>query len=365
MNVLILTPDRVGSTLLQRLITIYMNAHTYDKPVINLHELTVGLELYYSDIYNKEILGTAMSKSKAWGYYQTLEEITTLLHNADHYKTCRLARYHVVNRNDSLQEQAQLYNYINKNFYVISARRNNLFEHAISWGIHGVSTKLNVYTHQEKINTFYNIYKNGITIHPIKLRKHLNDYKEYINWCDTYFNITSYFDYEKDLKNIEKYILGLDIFPNQERKSWEDIFDIPWTDWNKCHKLISDFGGSDIKLLENNTIADLTPAVLQTSLSLVDQNYLLQHGPKYMKAHDEIAQLIWRGALPTNVPIKLQTMAEKRKIIKNFDECVDIYNKWVDENNMGIKYTNNELKQIANEEVKSWYNEAPKNLLLE
>jgi len=364
MNVLILTPDRVGSTLLQRLITIYMNAHEYDKPVINLHELTNGLQLYYSDVYNKEVLGKPKFH-KSWGYYQTLEEITDLLRDTDHYKTGRLARYHIVNRNDSLQDQVQFYNYINENFYVISARRNNLFEHAISWGIHGVTNKLNVYTHQEKINTFYNVYKNGVTIHPIKLIKHLNDYKEYINWCDTYFNVTSYFDYEKDLKDIEKYILGLDIFPNQERKSWEDIFDIPWHDWNRCHKLISDFGGSDIKLLENNTVTDLTPALLQTSLSLVDQNYLLQHGTKYMKAHDEIAQLIWRGALVTNVPIKLQTMAEKRNIIKNFDECIEVYNKWVDENGMGIKYTDNDLKQIANDEVKNWYNEVPKNLLLE
>jgi hypothetical protein len=363
MNVLILTPDRVGSTLLQRLITIYMNAHTYDKPVINLHELTNGLESYYSDIYNKEILGKP--KSREWGYYQKLEEVTTLLRNADHYKTCRLARYHIVNRFDSLPEQVQFYNYINENFYVISARRNNLFEHAISWGIHGVSKKLNVFTHQEKIDTFYNIYKNGVTIHPTKLTKHLNDYKEYINWCDTYFNVSSYFDYEKDLKNIEKYILGLDIFPNQERKTWEDIFDIPWTDWNKCHKLVSDFGGSDIKLLENNTITDLTPTVLQTSLSLVDQNYLIQHGPKYVNAHNGIAQLVFQGALVTNVPIKLQTLAEKRKIIKNFDECVEVYNKWVDDNGMGIKYTHDELKLLSNNEVKEWYNDVPKNLLLE
>lgn len=57
MNVLILTPDRVGSTLLQRLITIYMAAHDYDKPVINLHELSNGLMKYYSPTFNQEVLG--------------------------------------------------------------------------------------------------------------------------------------------------------------------------------------------------------------------------------------------------------------------------------------------------------------------
>ena len=49
MNVLILTPDGVGSTLLQRVLTISMQLHEFDRPVINLHELTNGLEKYYSD----------------------------------------------------------------------------------------------------------------------------------------------------------------------------------------------------------------------------------------------------------------------------------------------------------------------------
>ena len=40
MNVLLLTPDRVGSTLLQRTLTVYMLRRGFDKPVINLHELT-------------------------------------------------------------------------------------------------------------------------------------------------------------------------------------------------------------------------------------------------------------------------------------------------------------------------------------
>jgi len=57
MNVLILTPDRVGSTLLQRLITVYMQANDFDRPVINLHELTNGLMKYYSPVFNTEVLG--------------------------------------------------------------------------------------------------------------------------------------------------------------------------------------------------------------------------------------------------------------------------------------------------------------------
>ena len=80
MNVLILTPDRVGSTLLQRLITIYMQFHSFDRPVINLHELTNGLMKYYSPVFNAEVLG----KPNDWGYYQNLAQITELLASVDH-----------------------------------------------------------------------------------------------------------------------------------------------------------------------------------------------------------------------------------------------------------------------------------------
>ena len=366
MNVLILTPDRVGSTLLQRLITVYMAGHKYDKPVINLHELTNGIQSYYSDVFNKEVLGKKRAADGITFDFQSLDEIVKLLHNADHYKTARIAKYWLDTRNDPLPEQVKFYNYLNENFYIISARRSNLFEHAISWGINGVSKKLNVFSPEEKINTFQEIYKNGITIHRDAIHHHLKQYQEYIKWADRYFRISSYFDYENDLKDIEKYILNLDIFPGKERRTWEDIFSIPWSDWNKCHKLVGDLGTNDIKLIENysNPTKDLTPALLQNNLSLVDQNYLMTHGKKYVEVYQGIQQLQSQGILVTGIPIKLQTLAEKKKIIKNFDECVEVYNTWVDENGFGKKYTHDEIKMIANEEVKEWYNEVPSGLLL-
>lgn len=65
MNVLILTPDAVGSTLLQRLITIYMQFYEFDRPVINLHELTNGLEVYFSADFNQPIV--SKRRVEKWG----------------------------------------------------------------------------------------------------------------------------------------------------------------------------------------------------------------------------------------------------------------------------------------------------------
>lgn len=87
MNVLILTPDRVGSTLLQRLVSVY--AHTNDL-TINLHELTNGLVNYHNDTYNRSVLG---KKRKQLGYHQSLETVTGLLKDCNYRVVSRLAHF--------------------------------------------------------------------------------------------------------------------------------------------------------------------------------------------------------------------------------------------------------------------------------
>jgi len=140
MNVLILTPDAVGSTLLQRMLTIYMQFHQFDRPVINLHELTNGLAKYYSPEFNRELVSKQAIKS--WGYYQSLEQVVELLSSVDHYKTSRLAHYHILRRGDTLAQQIPFYNYLNENFYVIACRRANVFEHAVSMTLSNITKKL-------------------------------------------------------------------------------------------------------------------------------------------------------------------------------------------------------------------------------
>lgn len=161
MNVLILTPDAVGSTLLQRMLTIYMQFHDFGRPVINLHELTNGLAKYYSSEFNQEIVSKKAVKN--WGYFQSLQQVVELLSSVDHYKTSRLAHYHLIRRGDSLEQQVPFYNYLNENFYIIACRRTNVFEHALSLTLNRITNKLNVYNPYEKIDAFYEIYKSGVS----------------------------------------------------------------------------------------------------------------------------------------------------------------------------------------------------------
>lgn len=373
MNVLILTPDAVGSTLLQRMLTIYMQFHDFDRPVINLHELTNGLEKYYSPEFNREIVSKKTVKN--WGYYQSLQQVVELLSSVDHYKTSRLAHYHILRRGDTLEQQIPFYNYLNENFYIIACRRANVFEHALSMTLSTITKKLNVFDAYEKIDTFYKIYQSGVALDPATFVNQLDSYKLYLKWSEQFFNIGSYFNYEQDIPNLEKYIFNLPVFVDQPRlTSWEKNFGISFNDWNKMHYARSDLNtlmlesnqGMEKLLLGNNENVELYqqhalptwPSVANVDdfdnlpqavkqqwlqhiihqdgiVSLLNkdkQQELLQYKQGYDQAQIAISQMIELGIIVNGPPIKKQTLKEKSKIIKNFDQLVELYNQWTETN---------------------------------
>lgn len=375
MNVLILTPDAVGSTLLQRLITIYMQFHDFDRPVINLHELTNGLEKYFSTDFNREIL--SKRRVENWAYYQSLEDIVELLSDVDHYKTTRLALYHIKNRQDPIEKQVPFYHYLNQNFFVIACRRHNIFEHALSMALNTVTKKLNVYSHEEKIQSFIDIYADRITIDERVFLDQLQSYRSYIAWSQNYFSVASYFYYDEHVQNIEKYILDLPIFHgHKHRVTWKQQFNIEFNDWNRYQHAASDLGSlsldqvSDLRntlrhmpnrlelyqkialpewpaVRTEHDIADL-PVTIQESFSDMIQQHIIrnmitgldptvrswleQHRNGYQVASKAIERMQELDIIVSPPPIKKQTLIEKMRIISNFDQCLAKYNEWILEN---------------------------------
>jgi hypothetical protein len=57
--------------------------------------------------------------------------------------------------------------------------------------------------------------------------------------------------------------------------------------------------------------------------------------------------------LVTGVPLKLQSLKEKQQVIRNFDQCVDWYNQWVEKTGFGKKYALDDLekKSVAEEKL--------------
>ena len=418
MNVLILTPDAVGSTLLQRLITIYMQFHTYDRPVINLHELTNGIVKYHNEHFNQEVLG---KKDGAWGYYQSLEQIVDLLSSVDHYKTSRLAHYHIRNRKDPLADQIPFYKYLNKNFYIISCRRHNIFEHALSWCLTKITKKLNVYNDVEKIDSFFELYRDGIDLDPNSLLQTLNAYKQYVIWVNDHFNVANYFYYEEHLPCVEKYILNLPIFAQHSKKlTWQDQFGMQFDQWNLCHYVSSDLGSlalnqpekfaqlanlTEVTKIANganmflssykqvadpawpiiNSVADYLalpehirneventhgvklsidnelasraklPQPLIELLPEQHQQYLTHHKDKYEDSMHTIRNMVNHGVMINAPPIKKQTLAEKKHIVRNYQHLLQIYNQWIEHNpDMGQPLDNTTLDQFADIETARW-----------
>jgi hypothetical protein len=370
MNVLILTPDRTGSSLLLNLITIYMQFHEYDHPVLSYYDLGYGLVKYYSDVFNNEVLDSA---KQFYDCDQTLPEIRDLLKSVDHYKTSRLSFATIQRRQDSVADQNKFYQYLNENFFIISARRENLFEHALSSCIK-IHTKLgNVSDPHQKFNLFADVYKNKILISKENIHKHLDQYQQYLKWCNDHFDIGSYFYYDKNISNVEQYILQLPIFDNQRQKiSWKNKFDIEFNEWNKVNNLISDLSGlgqqlqltnSDTPLLTDHgeNIPKWQLSVTEnhkkivSSLNQTDVEFLKKHARKFVQANNRLDELLDYKIIERPMQVKLQTMIEKKLSIKNFDQCVEWYNEWVTANNLGQIYSEDTAYQSEINELKSWH----------
>ena len=336
MNVLILTPDRVGSTLLQRMITVYANINENNDPLtINLHELTNGLASYHNDKFNRTVLG---KKEGHWGYHQSLSTVVDLLKNCNHDVVSRLAYYHIKNRNDSLSDQLDFYRYLNENFYIIVAKRKNLFEHAMSWCISAESKKLNVYSFEEKYQVFQEIHEHGINVQHESIEKYLKQYQEYLDWVDRHFTVNSYFEYERDLPDIENFILNLNVFKQHKKPvDWADRFGIEWVNWNRIHYLLS-----------------LVP--FNYAFSDEEKLFIKDHIDSYTETRVALQDLQDSGILVSGIPIKLHTLKEKVSIIKNIGECLAYYNHWVatEQPNYAISYDSKMLSTTAQIEYSKW-----------
>lgn len=359
MNILILTPDRVGSTLLQRVLTVRMQFENYNKSVINLHELTNGIVKSLDGILSKPSGGP-----KNWTYFQTLPEIVNLLSSTDHYVTARLAKYHINNRKDTLQDQLLLYEYLNKNFYIISCNRTNLFEHAISWAFYAYTKKLNAFSHQEKQEIYEKLTANKLYIDPKVLTNHLDNYRKYENWVTSHFQVNATYNYEVDSQDLEGYCKKLNIFNNYN--SWNQHYGISWNDFNRCHYIQSDTSNISLQLTNSSSATDgllplgatstdlVTTKATGTNYVLEQQKFLEKNINNYNQTYNSIIEMADRGIVPNGIPIKLQTLLEKYSLIHNINECLDAYNEWATKNSV-MTYTRVDLANQAISELKYWY----------
>ena len=291
MNVLILTPDGVGSTILQRITTLAMYLNKED--VVNCHELTNGLIEKHQKIY----------KDFSQQYSQKLEDIETLLKKSKSSLVSRLAKYHIDNRRDPVSSQTQFYKFLQQyNDKILVCKRKNIFEYAMSWSIREKSKVLNVYNKQHRASV-----KKVSSVEPSFFLQKCKEYVRYMGWIDDNFKnyeVVYYEDFALDPDHIIKNIFNIEnVFKNAFGEKLVEIF--------KKEYLIS------------NKKIDLTDKLNFKSL---------------LKYKDTMTKLEKKSILPSGIaaPIKNTTLQDKKNMVNNYNECKEIFldfarrHNWID-----------------------------------
>lgn len=320
-NYLILTPDGVGSTYLQRALTVYLQYANLD--YWNTHELLNGLGNRDGNLY----------KDFGLGYTQTLDEICNLLLITGNLLVSRVANYHVAQRqteNNSNENYNIFYKECNRKFNNIIFCERDPFEYALSWAIRKESNKLNVYSINERITT------HGIDLmRSIDLdffQKKLEQYTQYEYWASENFNVTYTVNYDDLHNNVDSTVQNITGLSH----SLNELIGVSLQDYSRYRYL------SSLYIQTNDPM-------------YADKNCIKKLEPMF-ELHAKIHWLKQNLRLPTVLPLKMNTMADKRSCVINFDRAIETYNIWASKSNryneISDQYINNKIfneQQIYND----------------
>ena len=303
MNVLILTPDGVGSTILQRITTLALNLNQID--VVNCHELTNGLMVKNNKIY----------KDFSFNYSQSLDDVIALLQQSKFSLVSRLAKYHLDSRKDELTSQKKFYNFLKSfNDKILVCRRKNIFEYAMSWSIREKSQVLNVYQKKHRVAV-----REVDDVNSLFFLKKCEEYVRYVQWIEENFK-----DYDYDVVYYEDFATD----PDKEIKR---IF--------------------DIDNIFENTFGENLGAIFQNEYLIANRRVSLEDRAKFvplLKYKKTMLKLEKQQILPAGIaaPIKNTSLEDKKRMINNFDQCQELfYNfarqyNWMDTSNVNYDFWN-------------------------
>ena len=295
MHTLILTPDGVGSTILQRLITIHL--HMNNKKVSNTHELTNGIK----------IDGNVAVKDFSIQYNQRLEDVASVLDQSDKdiRLVSRLAKYHIDNRTDTEESQQQFFNFV-KLFFEnkIMCLRRNIFEYALSWSIRKESGVLNIDSPKDraKVLEVDNVDEDYFI-------EKCHDYVNYLDWIQYNFPDVQKIYYEDVVTKTDEIL--------------ESITEVP-------SNFIKKFGVPASVLLKKEYEAF-------NSLTCGWKMNLTSQEKKAIINYKMMTNKMTKDGLILNAPVKNTTLTDKKNQIKNFNNCLEkFYNfarnhNWIDQ----------------------------------
>ena len=280
-KILILTPDGVGSTLLQRAACAWGNLHgTW----INPHELTNGLA----------VKDGFLQKDWALGYSQDLDTITNLLSAEKSNLIGRLAHYHIIARNDPESNLDDFYQFLNSNFEIISCHRRNILEYSMSWAIRDIKKTLNVYSYKQKDEI--HPPDDSFMLDSSFISAKLDHYSNYERWINDFFMVKHQFYYE-DARSLDVFLSKM---VGGDPMDFYDRFNLSLSDY--CH--VSNKSKEQLRYLDAGTVKSM----------IALRRYF--------------SDLVKNGYMPTTLPLKMNSFRSKIRKTRNFEEILYSYNSW-------------------------------------
>ena len=301
-QILILTPDGVGSTFLQRAICMFGNLA--DEQWINIHEVTNGIRWD----------GDRLHKDWSLEYSQTLVEIQNLLLKNRGNLIARLASYHIDRRKDTLLDRRSFYGYLSDNFTCVACYRSNIFEYAHSWTIREHKNVLNVYSFAEK--SAVHPQHDRFDLDSRYFARKLKDYDRYAYWVEDNFDLSHAVDYD-DLETVDGFIAGL---IGVDENIFSDRFGISLYEY--CH--LSNL--PDIKHLPRSV------------------------GKCFADIRTYAHSLVKRGLMPNSLPLKMNSFESKITKTANFEGLLSAYNDVAKNSNHLPQASMEEIRKIARDE---------------
>ena len=303
MNYLVLTPDGVGSTYLQRALTVYLNSS--GRNYYNTHELLNGLVLDSNNNLYKKMMG----------YRQSIEEIVKLIEKNEGNIVSRLAQYHVearlagewvdkgfIPQSNIFQERnkhedyTEFYDTCRNSYDKLIYCTRDPFEYALSWCIRSMTGKLNVYSIKERVETH-----NEDSSYDIDLEfflSKLDQYKRYIYWVK-------------------------DNFPNAVEVQYDDIH-------QDIDTVLSNISGKDYRMFDTWGVSLQDDSTMLYKVSKV-YNKNVHYSDNLLEYQSLLVSQ--KKLFRSGIPIKMNTLRDKSKSVTNFISSLDTYNKWATSSN--------------------------------
>ena len=253
----------------------------------------------------------------------SLDNICNLLKSTNNKLVSGFAQYLVIRRTENKKEDYKnFYNCCAEKFKKVVSCTRDPFEYALSWSIRQKTNILNVYTVEQRLdvhdlNTKHDISLNFFT-------KKLQQYFDYEYWIMDNFNITNTIDYDDLHSDVDSAMQKLT---------------------NLDHNVIQKFG---ISLQDYSHVRYMTSMYKQTK----DKKYMFKDNTKNVVVlHKFITNLIKADTkLPNGIPIKMNTLHDKKKRINNFKDALDTYNDWASKTNTHDVITEKQIQdRIKNE----------------